>query len=1050
MATARLYYGGARSGREHIIDGHVADRWNEALLVVPTRAEANDRAARIIQSSNLAGAWGERVVSFEDFALLLVRDTGIYPHVLDESDRRVLLERAIDPLRASTLLNPLHEAADTPGFVAHMQRIITKLKQAAVEPAAFREAIARRSRPSWLDPIVAAIYEAYQSALAETQSYDHVGLYWQAAIALNPNRPKLFDRVRLLAFDGFDDFTPSEFRVIRNTAPHVDTLLFGIACSLDVPSQRDLFAIPIRTAEQLIAAFDGMQTIPCQSDPPTLRHAFAAQELFWRSMPAAPGTLVENLTLHACHDGIHECEFICREVKKLIIENAAAPESIAVVFRKLDDASVQLRLSLREFGVPANFGVARTLADSSLAAFVLGLLDVAETWERDSVLDLLTSHWFGLTPNESGALDVMARRAGIIEGEHEWLRLTERLIAWLIDGAGESRDGLLSRMPGALDTAKLLNEAAKRLVSYTSRLPRNGLFSAYVYATRTILDDLAVSRRVELLQDDDLRALERDSLTAIHAVLNRLLAWDARMPLDKKIDLAAFRAALDRAFAETALPLGPPLRGVHVIDVETARHKRFEHVFLGGLNEGEFPSPPSADAVYTDEDREDLERAGVPIEKRSKHLEREMLLLHHVLEGASKSATITWKTVSHDGRPLAPSPFVDDLKELAPQGESVYPTTASYLPVSTDVCSLRDVWNVSAFANENELPPSFNDSLAPIVAGAAIENERGSAAPFGQYDGVLVDREGLASLQESYGPAHAFSAAQLETYAKCPFQFYLERVLRVAEVEEAVAEFDRRTSGSILHETLHRFHETFVNIPTPQIPEEDANEVMTRLFEEIFERHARREISAPSGIIAVERARLHATLLRYVAIERNTTDEWKPSHFEVAFGQAHGTSANPLNRVEPFSLETSAGPILISGRIDRIDRLDDVSRIIDYKSKVSVTGKDILAGVALQLPLYALALEGHLLPNVRCEAAQFIQPGAVKPTEIMKRDKDEWHERESAVRDGVARCVNGLRGGHFPPAPYDSQCYICAASRACRFEQWRVELKNGSTNESDS
>ena len=53
--------------------------------------------------------------------------------------------------------------------------MITQIKQAAVEPEVFRERVQERPRPSSMDPLVAAVYDAYQAALRQVGAYDRVG-----------------------------------------------------------------------------------------------------------------------------------------------------------------------------------------------------------------------------------------------------------------------------------------------------------------------------------------------------------------------------------------------------------------------------------------------------------------------------------------------------------------------------------------------------------------------------------------------------------------------------------------------------------------------------------------------------------------------------------------------------------------------------------------------------------------------------------------------------------------------------------------------------------
>lgn len=1037
MARIHLLTGGERSGREREIDNLAAERWGRALLIVPARREANERAARIVQAFKLPGAWDACVLSFEDFVLRILRDAGVFPHELDEVERRALIESALDRLRASNALSDLGDAASSPGFASHVLRVITKLKQAAIDPPAFREAISLRSRTSWLDPIVADVYETYQEILRSTDAYDRVGVYWRAHELLGVGTLRLFNRVRHVLFDGFDDFTPSEFRVIEVVSRIVDTLTFGLACDADSPSTRDLYAVPLQTHDHLRRVFPDMQSRSFPDPAPKSRVDYVASNLFWRDKPDEVPAIDENLTLCACHDRTHECEWIGRRIKSLVLDHGASPGRIAVVYRRLDDVASRLRVVFREFEIPATFHQPRTLAQSSFIRFLLRLLEVPPLWERESVLDVLGSVWAGGAREYAHAYAFLARAAGVIEGRREWHSCLQRLRSWLTDGAGEERDAILRRVPNALSA---LDELRGQLAALDERLrvlPAKATRATFSDAMLAFVHVLWATHAIERIENGDAQAFEERAFAALVAVLRRMRAWESQSGGRIPVTLASYVSDIGVAFESSAVDEDDGANGVEVMSAETARFREYDYLFLAGLNEGEFPAPPATDAVYSDEDWADLEKAGVRAEHRSRQMDREMLLLHHVLGRARIHATVTWCATGHDGRPMAPSPFVDDIRELlGAAGESI-PRSTSFLPRPEEVSSGRDLRG--ALDVPREVEAAFAHAFARMQSGLGVERERNSPRAFGAYDGVLCDSTLTEQLSEKYGHGHAFSAAQLEAYAECPFRFFLERVLRVEQDAAPDEDFDPRTRGRILHEVLFRFHRQYAGLPVGEIPERDARESMTRVCGDVFDHHARREVTAPRGVVRVERARMEAQLLRYLDLARQEEELWAPKEFEKAFGQAHGPGDG--EEIGPFALDTDAGAVLLSGRIDRIDKLGDEARIVDYKTTIRHSVKDVLAGVSLQLPLYAVALETHVMPGTHCAEAVLIQPGKADKKEVLQKDAGKWPEREAGMRAGIARAITGIRAGAFPPDPHDKRCHVCAMSRVCRFEQWRIERK---------
>ncbi|MCC6796524.1 MAG: PD-(D/E)XK nuclease family protein [Candidatus Hydrogenedentes bacterium] len=1047
MARVFVITGGARSAREHEIDALIAADWGSSLLVVPTRHEANDRAARIIQSSNLRGAFGLAVVSFEDFVLALLRDAGIFPHEIDDLERNSLVTSVIAQLHAEGKLSKLGEAAQSPGFANHVLRVVTKLKQAAIEPDTFRRLLEGRSHASWLDPIVADIYDGYQSALHHCDAYDRVGIYWRAHVLLSETTPKRFERIRQIAFDGFDDFTPSEFRVIEQCAKHVDTLGFGLACNPEAPSHNDLYAIPLATLALIRKAFPNVEMRSEQEPAPNSRVAFVSTNLFWRDRPQCPDGIRENLALQPCHDRMHECEWIGREIKTLIVERQVPPDSIAVVFRRAEGVVPRLRLVLKEFGIPVTFHAPQTLMDSAFARHVLQRLDVAPKWEREAVVEAVTSLWGGSAPQQAHTFSYLARMAGVIEGKSEWTGGLQRFIEWLRDGRGEQRESILRRVPEATLAAQALLERVEQLDAWLSEFPVEASRMRYFGALLRGIAALRPDQYLGILPTD-VRSLEEEAIRTASAVLRRMCAWERTSTGDSRIPLTTFKSELRDIFASANIEHDEPrISSVQVMSADAARYRSFDYLFLGGMNEGEFPAPPPTDAVYSDEDWADMVSAGARIELRSKQMEREMLLLHHVLGRAQVEAHLSWSTTSSDGRPLAQSPFVEDVKGLLDRElESMYSAT-NYLPTLDTASSEHDLRNVSNVHADVER--AFPDAFASVTAGLDVEARRNSRDKFDEYDGILTGADSLAQLAENFGGDRLFSAAQLESYVNCPFQFFLQRVLRIEPDEAPDEEFDPRTRGRILHETLQQFHTNYREVPTSAIPLEAGRETLLHICGEVFDRHAQREVSAPRGVVRMERARLQAQLSRYFDFAREEESPWKPSHFEVGFGRAHATSDEPLTRSEPFALDTDAGTVLLSGRIDRIDLKEEVARIIDYKTTLPNSTKDVAEGVSLQLPLYAVALEEMLMRGVECREARLVQPGRRKTAEVMQRGKDKWDERRTAMMQSIARAVTGIRAGLFSPTPHNERCRVCSSCRVCRYETWRIERKTG-TNGPDA
>jgi CRISPR/Cas system-associated exonuclease Cas4 (RecB family) len=218
---------------------------------------------------------------------------------------------------------------------------------------------------------------------------------------------------------------------------------------------------------------------------------------------------------------------------------------------------------------------------------------------------------------------------------------------------------------------------------------------------------------------------------------------------------------------------------------------------------------------------------------------------------------------------------------------------------------------------------------------------------------------------------------------------------------------------------------------------------MGEIVKEVFESNLWKSATARSGIARVEQERMNSRMSRYLRIARGVEDSGlKPSYFEVAFGLGRSSSSDSISKAEPFILETSAGPVEVSGRIDRIDCAENQAYIVDYKSSQPVAKKEIVEGRSLQLTLYALALEAALMPESVCDEAVFMQPGTGRIRKGMERNKkDGWEERLDTARTVIGEAVTAMRGGRFHPTTNDKSCAYCPKAHVCRYERSRMERK---------
>jgi ATP-dependent helicase/DNAse subunit B len=1040
MAAVTVLTGSHLSSRRARIDEILQQHWGRAILLLPSNRLAQLRRDQYLASTNATGMLGAPFKTFDQFASDILEQEGDCAETLSDFQRGLLVQEVVQDLREAGGLGPFDAACATPGFSAHVLRIITQLKQAGIDHNQFAEAIKTRPHASGFDPIVSAVYKGYQKAVIETEVYDRVGVIWQAETFARNRTPVALSTVDALILDTFDDFTPSELRLIDALRVHVSELVFGFSFNVGDASYEDLYALPRATSRRVCTIFDVPFPEPCEEKDPATFSMFAAQHLFWRSPPPSPPQSDQNLALVEYRDAWNEIESTGRSIKSLLLDGVA-PESIAVLHRDISDAALTIHCVFTEFGIPAAITADAPLRESAIATFLVEVLEASDAWEHDRIAGILTSPWFSGAASEnfeSETTFLLARAAGVIQGHRDWSRGLESLQDRLSSSNENSR--LSGRLTNPAESCGALREAVSRLYEIMELIPTRAHEAKYVDALIDLLDALGLD---EVLAEmpDDIASTEVQALSGMSDLFRNWQAWCQTRKPGPPIARSEFVARLRKAMRDTPAGIAGATHGVWCASMDDARHVSFAHVFIIGMNEGSVPRPAPVNAIYGHADLEAFADQHIELDSHQRHTEREMLLLHRCMSAAEKRLTVSWHAVDAAGKSRAPSPFIADIKSIAPDSILVEPGERAFAP-AVRAASPRDL--AASILLTPDAEAALNaDYVERFNAGAAVERARLDSSPFALYDGVVLDQSLLPGLANYFGDAHTFSVNQFETYASCPFRFYMDRVLSIPEDLPPEVAIDPRDRGQVLHNILRGFHEHFAGKSAAEIPDDDMLATLDECIEGVFEPLSRFGSPHTRTLWRVERGRARKILIRHLRTAAAKDDaQWKPQQFEVAFGRARRDEEANFDRLDDFVLDTTAGPIRFSGQIDRIDRAGEAVRIVDYKSSLHLTKKAAQSAESLQLPIYGLAWDAthEALP---CREASFVEIGTHKKVDAFTA-KEDWDSLADDVRVRVGQLAQGIRAGYFPPEANKGGCASCSARRVCRYEQGRIERKQGS------
>ncbi len=215
------------------------------------------------------------------------------------------------------------------------------------------------------------------------------------------------------------------------------------------------------------------------------------------------------------------------------------------------------------------------------------------------------------------------------------------------------------------------------------------------------------------------------------------------------------------------------------------------------------------------------------------------------------------------------------------------------------------------------------------------------------------------------------SASRLETYARCPFLYFVNYALYVTE--PYTGEIDAKEIGNIVHKVLEK---VFTELKERQMREDEIEGIVdATLKQEMRERGEDRRAVYIMG-------RLKDLLLKNVLsiVDQYTSGKFEVKEIELEF--------NDNKEIKALELTTAQNQkIKVVGKIDRVDEYGDYVRIIDYKTgKTSFRLLDVENGFNLQLGIYLSVLSRNIKGRKLKPAGVFLLPIHLKNA---KDTKDE-------------------------------------------------------------
>jgi ATP-dependent helicase/DNAse subunit B len=992
-----------------------------------------------------SGRFGLRVCTLTDFARDIAED------LLLQAARRplpslaapLLIKRFLAEDETDNYFAPL---ALLPGFPHSVLATLTDLRQAGVSPQLFQTFLDRAPQGEISRQKLASLcslYEWYLRFLTERGLYDDNTIVERAIEALQSEA-----LLSPLFVYGFHDFTPLQRRLIAAAVADRDALVFfpwrpGNAYECATPTLTWFTNI-------------GFQTVPLEGGHKNEGNLARLQTGLFEERPPARTAMLnkgdQSVLFLSAPGKNQEAREIGRVIFHLVQTQGVRFHEIGIFLREPGTYGPLFVDTFQGLGIPTflhgGLSLIRTQAGQR---FLLLCQVLLEDYTRSRIIEFIRGAELPLSAllGEQAAAarftqwELFSVQAGIVKGAQAWRDRLARLMRDQPDDEGDETklierqalQALISFMDGFL-AASEQRPQSNSWRGWTDFVLR--LMSVYVSPT--------------------------EHTGEVEEVLLGLTELDL---LDGAISFAEWTRNATSALTSATVSVGAlDKKGVFIGDLLAARGLQFRAVIIPGLVEGSFPRMVRQDPLLLDQERQYLSEFSSHELRQRRHLsETEQFLFVLAVQSAREWVVFSYPYAEHGGDlPRTPSFFLlraiealsgtptsfEDLREWERRA-SLLPAVLGPPSEAVDLIEYHLLSAAHAVASGDSTSLGYLPICSPFFSAAFhATRQRWDVERLTAFDGMIEDEVVKEKLQQTLFPAGLrLSASALETYARCPFRYFLSTVLGLNQFEEPeqILTLRPRERGALLHEILHDFFTRAREVGKLSFTSEN-KPALQRLLRTVTEEHFHKfATSGATGfplLWEIEQERLRERLSAFLERECETGGEFLPTAFEVHFGASapEGKDENSLLLFPdgPVRLHLFDGEeVALRGRIDRIDLSPDQrrARIVDYKTGKPIRGR-FAGGTALQLPLYLYAAHA-LWPEKTWESAAYLYVDRERKVDSPVFTAANWESSFATLNEVVTKLLHSLRIGCFTmtpeacfPCPFPLICGGVAARRAAR------------------
>ncbi len=933
------------------------------------------------------------------------------------------------------------------GLVDLIIAVITRLKEIGVSNVAFKKEIEQLQGYNRLKAEdISNIYDSYQLLLQELKLYETGDIYLNINQFNNDEIGQIFrgvfPDVNYLLITGFNEFTRPELMLISSLSK-VKNLEMIITLDFN-EDNKEIFGNLFETHQHLVATGFNFYTTD-NFEKKGEFHQHIKKNLFKSSNENKIET--KNIFKFTGLDARDEIETIAKIIKLKVIENPEFDLSrVCIAIKGIKEYANLIREIFYKYGIPVNVTDRYYLKNSAPIISIIRLLDlIRKDFFYEDLFYVLRSPYFDFSFIDIKNLRKCLELIKITQGKERILKSIDSRVNYLMNidvEEKENKDLEIQQLLRAKEDFELLFKLIEPLSDNQS--PKD-----FIQKLNSIIHQLRVYEKIfetQLPLDEEINLItySKDirSLNLFESILEELDYTFEKLNLQNQ--LLSFDRYYD--FITTAI-FGTRYNikerwgyGVLVTSPEEIRGLSFSILFLPGLENGLFPSRYIPLIFLEDKF----------IRNEQQKLLEDRYLFYQCLNAFENELYLSYPRQDEKKEKIV-SDFLVELEKLCTITELNRSELDRFIFSESELFEKYSVNDLLDLSRERrELFAKISRVQETILRiKKRIENQLNEEG--NEYCGIITDPILLEKLYLNFSNKY-FSITELETYAQCPFKYFLNYIIQPEFEEKIEDDIQRNEFGIIIHQILFRFLQK-LKTENRNFYEELKNN-RERLSQELKE-IARDIIKIYERLnpffflteeIILGASKIPSILDQFIELEFNQIDSSNkllPSYFEL-----------PIEK----EISDQEFELRLRGKIDRID-IDNTNnqfKVIDYKTGEPPSKRDYDDNISFQLPLYLILVSSHLKSindKLEIRDAEFIKLAPKKKDNVKRisflenfiQGRDINSELQKILKI-IAELIIKIKNGKFNLTTiqnYEQRiCKRCNYQNICRIDIIKKEAIN--------